>query len=349
MVLKRTLIWILAVVFTAGIAQAIPDTTLLQQILDQSLDGKDLVGVAFSVATGDGKTTLAAASGTMKVETQYSLASVTKLYTGAVIFQLKAKGLLKLEDRVGQYLGDSIDARHITIQQLLSHTSGLPDYWSESLPGQESLENIRKSKDTSYTFQDILALTHKLNPHFKPGEEGKAYYSDTNYQLLGRIIEKVTKESLAQAIREYIVQPLGLKNTYLYEKGLPITMAPFYYQGQPMLRPGYLASERSAGGMLSTNSDMLVFLKAYFSGRLFPKKYIEENQHWLPIQIVPLEYGTNLMKLGNLIGHSGSTGTIAYYLPQSDLYIVGATGQLDTHKAMMLTINILQALGYRVF
>lgn len=348
---KIVLYWALAASLPWAAEQAGAGEQELQRILDEAVDRNDLFGASFAVATGDGSLSIVASSGTMANNTPYSLASVTKLFTGAVVFKLREKGLLGLDDKASKYLAPGIldgtaYAKDITICQLLSHTSGLPDYWTESRPGEENFDNIRKEKDSVYSVRDIMPLVRALKPHFKPGEAGQAYYSDTNYQLLGLIIEQVTGKSLAAAYREYVISPLRLGSTGLYEQGKPIAMAPFYYQGRPVLRPGFVASERSTGGMVSNSLDMMVFLKAYFSGQLFPQQYLQENMHWNPIQFAPLQYGTNLMKFGNLIGHSGSTGTVAYYMPESDLYIVGATGQLDTRKAMLLTIRIVQELGY---
>lgn len=330
---------------------------ILQQILDQAIDSNDIFGASFTVWNGDGDLLIEAAAGTMNLNTQYPLSNITEMFTGAILFNLQEKGLLKLDDKVYKYLGqeimdrisvmDGIDySREITIRHLLSHASGLPDYWTESKEGEKSYDEIRKEKDMSYSIQDLLTLVHDLKPHFRPGVDGKAYYSDVNYQLLGLVIEKVLGKPLADCYRTYIFNPLKLKATYLYEKGMKVDMAPVYYQKEPLKRPLFIASERSSAGLVSNLSDMRIFLKAYFSGTLFPKRYLTENQEWNPIQFPPMEYGMNLMKLGNMFGHSGAIGTVAYYIPESDLYLVGTTGQLDTQKTMMLTIQILQSLGY---
>jgi CubicO group peptidase (beta-lactamase class C family) len=293
----------------------------------------------------------------MNTNTQFSLASITKLFTGTVIFKLREKNLINLDDKICKYLGreilDSIDiidnvdySKEITIRQLLSHTSGLPDYFTEGAGGEKSKENIRKERDMSYTIKDILTDLKHLKPHFKPGEPGKAFYSDDNYQLLGLIIQKVTGKTLPESYREYIFQPLNLKNTYLLEPNMKADFAPFYYQHKSLLRPQFIVSEGPTGGMISNCNDMMIFLKAYFTGKLFPKSYLDENKKWNPIQFVPLQYGTNLMKMGNMIGHSGSTGTVAFYIPENDIFIVGATGQLDSRKTLVLTIKILQMLNY---
>lgn len=332
--------------------------TILQRVLHDAIDSNDTFGTTFAVSNGDGSLFLKASSGTMSENTQYSLASISKMYTCTMIYKLREKGLLHLEDKAWKYLGsevmDSLEwidgmdySKEITIRQLLSHTSGLPDYWTERIDSAESLHEMRRTKDFSYSDQDALRIVRRLKPHFKPGEAGNGYYSDTNYLLLGLIIEKITGKSLAVVYRKQIFEPLKLKNTYVCETGKFGKFAPFYYQGKPQLRPKVLASDQASAGIVSNTAEVTQFLKAYFSGSLFPKEYLSENQQWNPIQYVPLQYGWGLMKLGNMIGHSGATGTVAYYLPESDVFIVGATGQLDAEKAMMLTVKIAQSLGYK--
>lgn len=331
---------------------------ILQKILDDAIDSNDVFGTAFAVATDDRRINWSGASGNMDTDTRYTLASVTKLFTGAVIYKMKEENRLNLDDTIGAYIDnkytdgihiyDGVDySKKLTIKQLLSHTSGLPDYYTEAAENQKSKEEIRKEYDQYFSVDEIFDIVRKLKPHFKPGQAGMAFYSDANYQLLGLIIKKVTGMSLAAAYRKYVFDPLELKNTYLQEKGMKAQFAPYYYKRKPLSRPLFVASVGPDGGIVSNTHDMMIFLKAYFNGKLFPKSYLSANKEWNPIQFAPIKYGTNLMKFGNMIGHSGATGTIAYYLPEYGLYIVGATGQLDTQKAIMLVVKIISALDFR--
>lgn len=330
----------------------------LKKILADAIDSNDVFGVAFAVSTGDSKINWSGASGNMKTDTKYTLASVTKLFTGAVVYKLIEEGRLNLNDTIGAYVDskytdsihiyDGVDySKKLTIKQLLSHTSGLPDYYTEAVENQKSKEEIRKEHDQYFSVDEIFNIVRKLKPHFKPGQAEMAFYSDANYQLLGLIIENVTGIPLAAAYNKFVFDQLGLKNTYLQEKNMKAQFAPYYYKGKPLSRPLFVASLGPDGGIVSNINDMMIFLKAYFNGKLFPKSYLSANKEWNPIQFVPIKYGTNLMKFGNMIGHSGTTGTIAYYLPEYDLYIIGATGQLDTRKAMMLAVKIVSTLNFQ--
>jgi CubicO group peptidase (beta-lactamase class C family) len=254
------------------------------------------------------------------------------------------------------YEGTDYSAK-ITIRDLLSHTSGLPDYFSESTAKEISIEEMRKTNgDGSYTTDDVLDRTKTLAPHFAPGSKGKAYYSDGNYQLLGIIIERVTGRPLNEAYQDFIFRPLKLENTYLQVDKTQWGIAPIYNGTVEIQVPAILASERSAGGIVSTAGENMLFIKAFFAGELFPREYLEQMTRWNKI-FFPMEYGSGLMKCGipipfiklkgyELIGHSGSTGTVSYYCPARDVYIVGTTQQTDAAKAMQVAYQILMCFNY---
>jgi len=331
----------------------------LDETLKTLVDNRKIYGTSFCITSGDGSFSWNGGAGAMDAVTQYPIASITKMFTGAVIMKLREEGRIALDDRISLYLGKNYLERihlfegmdysgEITIRQLLSHTSGLPDYFTERRGKEASYEDIRKERDMQYDIEKILGDTRELKPHFKPGSKDKAWYADTNYQLLGVIIEKVTGKPLEKVYNEYIFMPLKLKHTYLHRNDMNAKMAPFYYKGKPQMRPHFVASEWSTGGVVSTAPEMMIFVRAYFNGKLFPKEYLSEMKNWKSIQFFPVQYGTNLMRInmpgmpaGELIGHSGSTGTVAYYCPKKDVFITGATGQLDTFTSIMATMRLL--------
>ncbi|MDR3247314.1 MAG: beta-lactamase family protein, partial [Treponema sp.] len=199
----------------------------LQYTLDRVTDGKNVHGTAFYVYRGSDGFEWNGSSGNMNSGSRYSIASVTKMYTAAVILRLIEERSLGWDDPIANFLPpDTMKNLHvyegtdysakITIRDLLSHTSGLPDYFSESTDKKISIEEMRKTNgDVSYTIDDVLDKTKTLAPHFAPGSKGKAYYSDGNYQLLGIIIERVTGRPLNEIYQDFIFTPLKLENTYL--------------------------------------------------------------------------------------------------------------------------------------
>ncbi len=337
----------------------------LQYTLNRVTDHKTIYGTTVSVYSPDNGFTWNGSSGNIKNDTQYSIASVTKMFTATLILQLYEKGDLDLDDPIADYLSaDIMKGLHvlegtdysdqITIRHLLTHTSGLPDYFTEPIDGQKSIEEIRKTEDIRYGLNEILNRTKSLSPHFAPGAENQAYYSDTNFQLLGVIIENITGQELSELYSEQIFTPLHMDDTYLKTDDSVWDIAPIYYDGKALEVPQIVVSERSTGGIVSTAQDNMTFLTAFFSGQLFPQEYLADMQNWNDI-FFPMQYGTGLMKCAlpvpcrlpdyELIGHSGSTGTFCYYCPSRNIYITGTTNQLDTSKAMMSVYRLLMCFN----
>jgi CubicO group peptidase (beta-lactamase class C family) len=171
-------------------------------------------------------------------------------------------------------------------------------------------------------------------------ESGKVYYSDTNYQLLSAVIEAVSKQPLADVFRARIFAPLELTNTYLYDCNQPGDVLPLYHQAQRLDLPLALTSERGAGGIVSTLSDSLRFLRAFFDGELFDRAHPTPMQNWHPL-FFPMDYGYGLMRFKlprittlfryspELIGHSGASGSFAFYAPREQLYMAGTFNQFE--------------------
>ena len=339
----------------------------LQYTLNQVTDEKSIYGTTVSIYSADNGFAWNGSSGNMKNDTSYSIASITKMYTTTLVLQLSDKGELNLGDPIANYLSaDVMNGLHvfegndysntITIRQLLSHTSGLPDYFTEPTEFHQSIEEIRKTQDISYGLDEILDRSKSLSPHFMPGAKNQAYYSDTNFQLLGVIIENVTGKKLSDVYSEQIFAPLRMDDTYLKTDDSTWGIAPIYFEGKALEVPKIVVSERSTGGIVSTVKDNMTFLTAFFSGELFGKEHLDEMKEWNSI-FFPLQYSIGLMKSAvpvpfvslpdyELIGHSGSTGTFCYYCPSRNLYITGSTNQLDTAKAMMVVYRLLICFNF---
>jgi CubicO group peptidase (beta-lactamase class C family) len=301
---------------------------------------------------------------------QFFIASATKLYVTAIVMQLRHEGKLDLEAPASQYLDPSVMAgihihkgvdssERITVRELISHTSGIGDYFEgKRSDGGTHIEDIL-AQDFSWTFDDVLRITkEQLKPKFAPSAPGKAFYSDTNFQILGALIEALTGGTYEQAVVNRIIEPLGLTDTY------PFTLdtldrfsevAPVQYGKQPLAIPKAMASVRADGGIVSTAKDGITFLEAFFSGGVFPGTYLEEmQQEWRRI-FAPFEYGIGVMRFAlprifspfravpPMIGHSGASGAVLYYVPEIDLYISGAVNQL---KNRSLPYNLLVRLVF---
>lgn len=335
-----------------------------QETLDKSIDYKKIFGTTFSIEYKN--TTWVGASGNLQVENQFFIASTTKLFVTAVILNYVSKNLIQLDSKISQYLSaDILENLHIlnnvnysseiTIQNLLAHTSGLPDYFQTKNKTSSSLEiELMAGNDQFWSFEKCIALSKTLKPKFTPNQKDKAHYSDTNFQLLGKIIENISQKKLNQVFDELIYKPLHLFKTYLYENENDTHPTPFYYKDNPLLIPKAMTSFYADGGIVSTVSELMTFLKGFFQGRLFPKAYIKDLKAWHPI-FFPMQAGIGIHRfklpwlmnpfgtIPELIGHSGLSGTLAYYSPEKELYIAGTVNQVSNPElSFKLGIKLIQ-------
>ena len=133
-------------------------------------------------------------------ETRYGIGSVSKQFTAAAILLLAQDGKLSLDDPVGRYIPGLTDGDAVTIRQVLSHTSGYQDYWPQDYVFPGMLKPV--------TADAILDHWAKIPLDFKPGTDWQ--YSNTNYTLAGRIVEKVSGVSLMDFLQKRIFEPLHM-------------------------------------------------------------------------------------------------------------------------------------------
>jgi CubicO group peptidase (beta-lactamase class C family) len=299
---------------------------------------------------------------------QVFIASTTKLHVTALVMQLRAEGQLELDAPAARYLDSSVmtgihvlggvdTGERITVRELLSHTSGIADYFEQRQRDGSTQIGTALQADFAWTFDDVLRITkEELTPRFAPSTPGKAFYSDTNYQLLGAVIEAVTGASYEDALQQRILAPLALADTY------PFTLdtldrydsvAAMLYGKQRVVIPKAMASVRADGGIVSSARDGITFLEALMTGRLFQRAYLDEMQSQWNAIFAPLQYGLGLMRFAlpryytlfrtvpPMIGHSGASGAVLYYVPALDLYVSGTVNQI---KKRSLSYNLLARL-----
>lgn len=318
-------------------------------IFEKITNSKSIHEATLLIENGDGSLCYSANYGDKTLDSPILIASITKMITSACVFILEEKNKLSFTDRVVDYFkSDTLKGLHmlkgkdytseLTIMHLLTQTSGLPDVY------EETKSNIKKKmilQDFEYSMEEWITITKTLKPHFTPRLSGKAYYADINFDILGEIVEKVTNSSLSQVFNDYIFKPLGLTNTYVPNTSKDIV--PYiYYKNRKLYRPGSIASSAASGGVISTTNELMVFLKAFFQGALFnTNKFNNFSTHRkLQLSRTPIHYGIGYMHIplggmstvfqgkGQLIGHSGSTGSYAFYYPEKDLFFVGDLNQM---------------------
>ena len=321
----------------------------LQKILDNSIKNKYLFGVSLGVHQ-DGKDWFGV-SGNFALDDCYFIASTTKLFISTLIFKLRENGNLDFTDTISRHLsGDILNNLHvykgkeysnqITIANLLAHTSGIPDYFEMKKPKKTSLKSqLISGNDRCWDVQQAVDWSKKIRPLFEPSKPNKAHYSDTNYQLLGRIIENQYGNGLKEIIQEEICDRLKLSQTYLYADISDNSPKKFYFKNQKLNIPNAMKSFRADGGIVSTSKELKIFLKAFMSGKLFPKAYLKEISQWNKI-FFPLESGIGIhrfkapwyfypfKRIPELIGHSGLSGAFAFYAPEMNTYLTGTVNQI---------------------
>lgn len=334
----------------------------LQALIDKESRKANTHGILLGVQSADGRVNFQGAAGEASPDSAYFIASITKMFTAAVIMQLVDEGKLDLDAPIQQYLPHlalegihvhkGVDySKQLKVYQLVHQSSGLADYYEDGL-----VEDIKHNRDRAYNLNDVLTMVRNMQPSDAP-DSGKSYYSDTNYQLLGAIIEAITERPLAQEFQTRIFEPLQLNNTYVFDHTLqrsdPI---PLYNKDLRLDVPLALSSMASDGGIVSDLSDSLTFLSAYFSGELFDKTHFKRMYQWNAL-FFPMQYGYGLMRFKiprwmnlfretpEFIGHSGSSGSFAFYAPKEKIYLVGAFNQIDApsrpFQFMMKVLNTL--------
>lgn len=351
---------------------------LLNIVYDTVESDRQVRNCMLTVSTGNGDFHWSGAAGLadeakgVKItpDSPFYLASITKMFIAVVVMQLYEDGYLALDDPIARYLPATlIDGIHvykgvdytgrIQIQHLLSHTSGIPDYYEKAPKGGRSFfEILLAEPEREWSVEDTVQWARdKLEPNFAPGK--RAEYSDTNFQLLGFIIEAVTSQALHEVYREKIFEPLGMTHSYLHARSEPIEApgcapAHIYYKDMDITAHKAFKSSWADGGLVSTMKDCLVFLNALNAGKLLREVATLDLMHnWRPIQF-PLKYGFGTMyfKLSRLMspfssvpaiwGHSGSTGSFLFYCEELNLYMVGSLNQAKSPgKPFQIMVKIM--------
>jgi D-alanyl-D-alanine carboxypeptidase len=394
--MKRTMkAWIVVIVMAAAVGlliigvrsstRPIGDLNEEMQHLVSGLVAKDpsIRNCVLAVAKGDGSFSWAGAAGIasqtgqvpMTKDTPIYIASVTKLFTATAMMRLVEKGALSLEDPMSRYLPEKMiqgihvykgkDYSHeITLKELLSHTSGIADYYTERPRGGKTLfELFLEEPERSWTVDETIERARKdLSPNFPPGAD--ASYSDTNFQLLGKVIETVTGKPLHVVYEELFFRPLGLNHTWLVgrsEPQLPPSAAPadVFHEDRNITRTRSNGSYWADGGIVSTAEDMIIFLKALSEGSVIRRDSLKLMHNWRKLHF-PLRYGygtmsfslpgvlSKLMKVPPLWGHSGSTGSFLYYSEDLNLYMAGTINQTESRsKPFRLMWSVMKAFPPR--
>jgi CubicO group peptidase (beta-lactamase class C family) len=302
----------------------------LQTTLNETLRTTISPGATAAIRTSDGYL-WEGASGLSNPETntavspndRFNIASVTKTFTGVTVMQLVEEGRLSLEDTMTQWLSKSItdnipNSDQITIRQLLSMTSGIynADPFTNTPETGAYYQDLLRDPSLIFNNQTpeafLTKYVYRQQPAFAPGTSFD--YNNSNYRLLGLIIESVTGSTLAEAYREQIIEPLGLRNTFLagveeISDGYKPGYTDLNQDGQlENLGAASLLESGASGGLISTVEDLTQFSQGLFSGELLS-----------PVAFNELITGSGIPGFGFGIAYADSP-------EQGRVYITNGTG-----------------------
>lgn len=223
-------------------------------------------------------------------DAEFRIGSFTKTFVAVTLLQLVGEGKLSLDDTVGHWLpgvvtGNGNDGDVITVRELLNHTSGVPEYSPKlNLFDERTFEQDRFK---TVTLAQAVALAMTSPPTFAPGTDWA--YSNTNYMLAGMIIEKVSGHSWEDEVRQRVVEPLGLRHTFV-PATYPFIPGPHAIGYQQFSATGPVVDATdlnpsfagASGAMISDAEDGNRFLEALIKGELLKPAQLAEMETTVP-------------------------------------------------------------------
>lgn len=206
------------------------------------------------------------------IATKYRIGSETKMFTAVMIFQLIEEGSISPGQKLDAYFPALPNAGKISISNLLNHRSGLHDYTKNT--------DFAAWMDKPKTHEEMLKIIEDGGTDFEPG--ARAEYCNTNYLLLGYIVEKVCKMSYSQALSRRITSKTGLQNTRLGTSIGTTKNESFSYKYNAgkwrKEKETHMSIYEGAGSIVSTPTDMVAFIEALFSYKLVSRSSLQAMQ-----------------------------------------------------------------------
>lgn len=276
--------------------------------------------------------------------TRYRIGSVSKMFTATMAFQLIEEGKLALNTPLSTYFPQLPNASTITVGNLLNQRSGLHNFTSDAA----YLTYLNQPQ----TQAEMVKLIGQSKPDFEPNTQFA--YSNSNYVLLGYIIEKITKQPYNQALQQRIAAKAKLQNTYYGGKIDPKRHESYSYRFANAWQPSTetdMSIPGGAGALVSTPTDLARFIEALFTGKLVSEKSLNQ------MKTMTDGYGYGLIQfpLGNkrAYGHNGGIdefSTMLAYFPDDKLAVAySSNGQAYPVNDIMLgVLGIYFGAPYRI-
>jgi D-alanyl-D-alanine carboxypeptidase len=278
----------------------------------------------------------------------WAIGSTTKTFVATVVLQLAEERELDLDASIESYFPELPRASEISVRALLQHTSGLNEYLDSP--------EVRADAQRFWSPEEIVGVAVARGAVAEPG--AGHHYANTNYILLGELIEQVTGLPWYQAVRERILEPLGMKHTHYAGEEQAPTMGPGH-----VLEDGHFVDATSsvdaslgwaAGALQSTAPDLMRFARALFEGRLLDAQRQTEMRRFVPAEpyaYVGHEYGLGFEKYTvkevTLEGHLGTAPAHASFIgldPDSGLVVTVIINAAEPAPPALMAFDLVGAV-----
>lgn len=319
----------------------------------------DRAGLHINVAEGLGD------SGPPTPQQPNYMASVGKLFTSTIVGLLHEKGTLSFEAPISDYLdSDLMRGLHvhkgtdysseIQIRHLLNQTSGLPDNF------YPLFDKLLADQDFNIGPREAVEWAKKhLKPQAAPGQ--KACYTDTNYHLLGLIVEKVCEEPFHAVLKKMIFDPVGMKHAYMLHASQPEEASSHpeagFYVDQTRLNDikGFAGIDYAGGGVVAPMEDLLQFMRALVGHQLVSEETLTIMKNDKARLNPGYDYGYGIWQLRTIPllipakyrswGVLGATGAFLFYHPELNAYLIGNFNHLAwQRKCVRFMFKVMDAL-----
>jgi D-alanyl-D-alanine carboxypeptidase len=248
-------------------------------------------------------------------KTRYRIGSISKMFTATMIFQLIEENKLQLTTTLDKFFPSVKNSVNITIGNMLNHRSGIHSFTDDPA--------YRNYMTKAHTKSEMVELISSSPSDFEPGS--KFQYSNSNYVLLGYIAENLRKESYESILQKYICSKAGLTDTHLGEKTDLSKNESFSFRftgGWDQLPETDMSIPQGAGAIVSTTSDLVIFITALFDGKLVKPSSLEKMKTisdgmGMGMQQLPYESKT-------VYGHGGGIdgfNSLLMYIPEDKLAV----------------------------
>jgi len=279
------------------------------------------------------------------LQTLFRIGSQTKTFTAVMILQLVQENKLKMDDLLSQFFPEIPNAEQITLAHLLRHRSGIYNFTNDPEYLTYHTNPIAQ--------KEILQKITGYQPVFEPGS--KAEYSNSNYILLGYILEAVTGMDYAENLKARITEPLGLEHTYYGSKINPDISEAYSYKWEGgafvLEAETNMQIPHGAGAVVSTVRDITLFLEALFNGRLLAEEQFAEmirleDDFGCGLFVMPFY---NHKGMGHTGGIDGFSSMMAYF-PEQHLAVslLSNGGHFSNNEVMIALLSTYYGMAYEL-